>query len=99
MKTTIESHHFTADSKLTDFIEQKMEKLEKYSDQIQSSDVKLKLENTGQIKDKVVEVIMHIPGTTLFAKETDKTFETAVDQCVDALKRQIIKYKERLRAH
>lgn len=99
MKTTVESHHFTADGKLTDFIEQKMEKLEKYSDQIQSADVKLKLENAGQIKDKIVEVIMHIPGTTLFAKETDKTFETALDQCVDALKRQIIKYKERLRAH
>ena len=99
MKTTIESHHFTADGKLTAFIEKKVNKLEKYSDQIQSADVKLKLENTGQIRDKVVEVIIHIPGTTLFAKETDKTFETAVDQCVNVLKRQIIKYKERSRAH
>ncbi len=99
MKTIIESHHFTADGKLTDFIAKKMDKLDKYSDQIQSADVKLKLENTGQIRDKVVEVIMHIPGTTLFAKATDKTFETSVDQCVDVLKRQIIKYKERSRAH
>lgn len=99
MQITTESHHFTADNKLVEFIENKLNKLEKYNSRIVSADVKLRLENTGQIQDKVVEVILHVPGTTLFAKETDKTFEAATDNCVDVLKRQIIKHKDRQRAH
>lgn len=95
MNINTQSIHFTADQKLLDFLEEKLTKLSQFSDRIVSVDVKLKLEKTGQIQDKIVEVILNIPGTTLFAKETNKTFETSIDGCVDALRRQILKYKER----
>ncbi|MFM9946949.1 MAG: HPF/RaiA family ribosome-associated protein [Saprospiraceae bacterium] len=36
-----------------------------------------------------------VPGDTIIAKESSKTFEASIDQAIDALKRQLIKYKEK----
>jgi putative sigma-54 modulation protein len=98
MRVETQSIHFDADAKLVDFINQKVGKLETYFDRIISADVMLKLENSGQVRDKVAEIILKVPGDVLVAKETDKSFEASIDSCVDALRRQLIKYKERTRA-
>lgn len=58
----------------------------------------LKLENSGQVRDKIVEVRLSVPGDVLFVKESSKTFEAAVDEAADALKRLLIKHKEKIRA-
>ncbi len=97
MKVHTQSLHFSADSKLIQFIEEKLAKLEVFFDRIIEATVTLKLENTGQIKDKIVEVRLAIPGSVLFVKETNKSFEASVDSAASALKRQLIKYKERIR--
>ncbi len=94
MKVHTQSVHFSADAKLVSFIEKKMSKLEQFFDQIISANVTLKLENSGQIKDKVAEVRLNIPGTVLYVKETSKTFEAAIDNAIAALKRQVVKHKE-----
>lgn len=98
MKVHTEAVHFTADNKLIEFIEKKLSKLDQYFDRIQEARVSLKLENSGQIKDKKVEVRLSVPGDTLVAKDSGKTFEAATDQAAKALKRQLIRYKERMRA-
>ncbi|MFT5832822.1 MAG: putative sigma-54 modulation protein [Cognaticolwellia sp.] len=98
MKVQTQSIHFDADVKLTDFIEQRLEKLERFYDQIIMADVMLKLENSGQVRDKVAEIKLKVPGSVLIAKETDKSFEAAIDSSVEALRRQLIKHKERLRS-
>ena len=98
MKVHTQSVHFSADSKLLAFIERKLSKLDQFFDRIVSAQVTLKLENSGQIKDKIAEVRLEIPGSVLFVKETNKSFEASIDSATDALKRQLIKYKERLRA-
>lgn len=99
MKIRVESVHFTADADLIEFIEKKLSKLEQFYDQILDVSVFLKLENSGQVRDKVFEARVHVPGDTLFVKEVDKTFESAADSATDTLKRQIIKHKELQRAH
>lgn len=98
MKIQTQSIHFDADVKLTDFIEQKLGKLERFYDQIIMADVMLRLENNGQVRDKVAEIKLKVPGSVLIAKETEKSFEAAVDASVEALRRQIIKHKERVRS-
>ena len=98
MKVHTQAVHFSADSKLLHFIEKKLKKLEQIFDRIIEASVTLKLENTGKIKDKIVEIKLAIPGNTLFVKETSKTFEASVDDALNALKRQLIKYKDRLRS-
>jgi len=97
MKVHTQAVHFSADSKLLQFIERKLKKLEQFFDRIIEASVILKLENTGKIKDKIVEIKLAIPGNTLFVKESSKTFEASVDDALNALRRQLIKYKSRLR--
>jgi len=99
MRVNTESLHFSADEKLLIYIQQRIEKLTQFFDKIIDANVTLKLENSGQVKEKVVEVKINVPGDVLFIKETNKSFEHAIDKAVDSLKRQLIKYKERLRNH
>lgn len=89
---------FKADSKLIEFINAKLAKLEQLFDRIIDARVVLKLENTGQVKDKVAEVRIHLPGQTLIAKDAKKTFEASIDAIIDSLKRQIRRYKTKLQA-
>lgn len=97
MKVHTESVQFKADQKLVDFINKKVGKLDQFFDRIINVDVKLKLENSGKVKDKVAEVRIDVPGQSLFVKEVNKTFEQSIADAVDALKRQLTKYKEKLR--
>jgi putative sigma-54 modulation protein len=98
MTIRIESIHFTADQKLVDFIERKLAKLDQYHDKIIDAHVILKLENSGQVKDKVVEVKLDVPGDLIVAKVINKSFEAATDEVVDVLKRLVIKNKEKVRS-
>ncbi len=98
MKIKTQAVHFTADQKLVDFIDTKLSKLDQFYDRIISAEVTLKLENSGQVKDKIADVIINVPGGTLITKETQKTFEAAIDLAVDSLKRQIIRHKEKTSA-
>ena len=98
MKLHIQSLHFTADKKLVNFIQTKLTKLGKYFDQILDVDVIMRLENSGQIKDKIVELKIKIPGSVVFVKESSSKFENATEGAYLNARRQLIKYKERRRA-
>lgn len=94
MKVEIQTLHFNADSKLLDFINKKVNKLETFYDKIIGSDVILSLEQLNtQVKDKVVIIKTQIPGTILIAKEKSKKFEEAVDLATESIKRQMEKIK------
>ena len=95
MKVHTQSLHFSADKNLIMFIEKKLGKLTQLFDRIIDADVILKLENSGQIKDKVAEVKITLPGSVLYVKESNKSFEASIDSATSTLKRQLIKYKER----
>ena len=95
IKTT--SIHFDADQKLLEFIDKKVGKLSQYFDRIINANVYLKLENSGQVRGKIVELKVNVPGDTLMASERSTTFESATDGAVDNLKRQIMRYKERFK--
>lgn len=97
MKIRVQSIHFTADSKLLDFIQRKVDKLDQFFDQIISGEVYLKLENTDDEENKITEIKLMIPGNDLFAKEQCKTFEEATDKAIESLRRQLDKHKEKLR--
>ena len=99
MNIRTESIHFTADQKLLDLIEKKVQKLYVIYDRIIEVHVILKLENSGQVKDKIAEIKLSVPGDVLIAKDVKKTFEAAVDGATNHLKRQIKKHKERQRSY
>ena len=97
MKLSIQSIHFTADTKLLDYVQKKCDKLDHFYDRITDGDVFLKLVE-GK-KNKSVEIKMRVPGETLVAHEAGTTFEEATDLCVDKLKTQLIRYKEKQRSY
>jgi putative sigma-54 modulation protein len=95
MKVVTHAVHFDADQKLIDFIEKKLAKLQVFFDRIIDVDVFLKLENSGQVKDKIAEIKLNVPGAVLIVKEIAQSFEAAIDEAIDTLKRQLVKHKER----
>ncbi|MFO8054852.1 MAG: ribosome-associated translation inhibitor RaiA [Bacteroidales bacterium] len=96
MKVHINSVHFRSDSKLEDFITEKVNKLEQYFDGILSAEVILKMENGNGKENKTAEIMVKVPGDDLFAKKQSSTFEESTDQAVSALRRQLVKYKEKI---
>ena len=97
MTTKIQSVHFNADSKLLDFIEERVEKLGHFYDGILTSDVTLRLDKSDNAENKIAEIKLHISGNDLFAKRQCKSFEEAIDNSIDALKIQVKRHKERIK--
>ncbi|MBL0014168.1 MAG: ribosome-associated translation inhibitor RaiA [Flavobacterium sp.] len=99
MKVNVHAVNFAIDRKLVDFIQERMEKLEKYYDKIVSFDVFLKVEKTSDKENKIVEVKVHVPGDDLMVKKQCKTFEEAVELSAESLERLLVKRKEKIRTH
>jgi len=97
MNITINSLHFKADKKLETFIKEKVTKLGGLYDGILQGDISLKVENTDKPANKITEIRLTVPGIELYAKKQCETFEEATDMAVDALKKQILKHKEKIR--
>lgn len=97
MKINISSLHFKTDKKLDDFIKEKVEKLSTFYDGIISADITLKAENSENIENKLVDIRLAIKGNDLFAKKESASFEDAIDDVVEALRKQLIKHKEKVK--
>jgi putative sigma-54 modulation protein len=95
MEIKVNSVHFKADQKLIDFINEKVTKLQLLYDNIISSEVYLKLEPNAD-DNKIAEVKILMPGKEIFARKQCKTFEEAADLAVEALRKQVGKYKEKV---
>ena len=96
MKLEFQSIHFNADSKLIDFIQKRVDKLEMYYDRLVDGEVFLRLNNEG-VENKTVEIKLNVPGTQLFATEKARSFEAATGQATDALAMQLKKFKTRVK--
>ena len=98
MNINVNAVHFTADQKLVDFSVKKVGKLDTYFDGIISAEVLLKVMKPEASNNKVAEVKLSIPSNDyLFAKKQADSFEEAIDLVVDALRKQLSKFKEKLK--
>lgn len=97
MEIRIKSIHFDATEKLQEFINKKVEKLQKSYEDIQKVEVQLKVEKPAAALNKTTSLTVTAPGNTLFVEKTCDTFEEGVDLCLDAMKAQLTKFKEKQR--
>ena len=97
MEIKIQSIHFDTTEKLQASINKKAEKLEKSYEDIQKVEVQLKVEKPATALNKTTSLSVTVPGTTLFVEKTCDTFEEGVDLCLDAMKVQLTKHKEKQR--
>lgn len=99
MRLQIQAVRFTADERLLTFIQQKLNKLETFYDNITSGDVFLKLDKSesNKVHKKLVDVKLYVPGGSVFVSEKGTTFEEATDLAIDTLKMRIKKFKTKKR--
>ena len=99
MKVDVHAVNFNVDKKLVDFVQERMVKLEKYYDKVVSSDVYLKVENTSDKENKIVEMKIIVPGDDFLVKKQCKTFEEAVELAAESIERLLVKRKEKIKTH
>jgi putative sigma-54 modulation protein len=96
MNVNIETVHFTADAKLIDHINKKVQKLATFHERIIRTDVFLKLDNVAHtIKDKIAEIRIYVPRHSFFVKSTSKSFQESFDNALDSVVNQLKKRKEK----
>ena len=96
MNVNIQTVHFDADARLLEFVSRKIEKLNTFHDGITKVDIYLKLDNVvHSIKDKIVEINVHVPKHDFFVKASSKSFEESFDSALESLINQIKKQKEK----
>lgn len=98
MKVNLNTVHMDSSASLRNYVEERVNKLDKFMDNIVSADVTLKEINEG-VNTVEGEISLHVPGDTLFASSRGENNGKVLAECTDALKRQIKKYKEKLSAH
>ncbi|MEY2793413.1 MAG: hypothetical protein RJA76_1405 [Bacteroidota bacterium] len=97
MKVQVHAIHFSADRKLIEVIQEKLNKLDTFYDRITGGDVFLKIEQgEGKIKSKMLEIKIAVPGAVLFVKEKARSFEEALDLALNAIAEQIKRFKEKI---
>ncbi len=93
MEIRVQSLKFNADRKLLDYIEKKVSKLEKFDDAV--TDVEVVLSLLESPDNKSVKIQAHVPGISPVIERSAKTFEEALNDCVDAMKEKLTRNRER----
>lgn len=93
---------FNVSDNLQALIDEKVGKLGTYYERIQSTEVFLKDQenrSNNAPKGETVEIRMYVPGHTLYADASADTYEKALADAADKMRRQIIKHKELIKNH
>ncbi len=92
MQIRISGHHVEVTEALRTYAEDKFKKLERHSDQVQSIEIILSVDNLSQ----QAEAKIHLKNTDLFAKAQHEDMYAAIDSLLDKLNRQLISHKEKV---
>lgn len=96
MNVNIQTVRFDADSRLIEYVNRKLEKLNTFHDRIIRVSVFLKLDNVvHNIKDKIAEIRIHVPKQEFFVKSTSKSFQESFDEAFDSIINQIKRKKQK----
>jgi len=95
MQINLSGHHVDITTPLREYVNSKMERLERHFDHVTDIHVVLGVE---KLRHKA-EATMHISGGTIFAESVEENMYAAIDALVDKLDRQLKKHKEKITDH
>ncbi len=95
MQLNVTGHHIDITDSLQNYVEDKMERLERHFDNVTNAHVILSVE---KLRHKA-EATIHISGADVYADSEEEDMYAAIDSLVDKLDRQIKKHKEKLTDH
>jgi putative sigma-54 modulation protein len=98
MKILVQNVGLTPRQELLDLIDEKLGKLDRFSDRILEARVTLRVEKAEAPSNKTMEVKLVIPGDDIFVKKTGESFEEVVLKISDTLQREVKDWKEKQRA-
>lgn len=93
MDTIIQSLGFKAGEALESFIREKLDTVK--SDRIIRANVTLYLGSDGNPENKISEIKLEVPGNDMFVKKGSGHFETAITECVEVLKQQVNRERDK----
>tara|TARA_B000000609_G_C24127340_1_gene323241 strand:- start:106 stop:399 length:294 start_codon:yes stop_codon:yes gene_type:complete len=96
MNLQIQAIHFNVGNELKELIKKTLNKLLLVDANIISAKVLLKLSKPSSYKNKIVEIILLSKKSKYFAKKQSNSFEESSDLVIQALRKQIIKQKNKL---
>ena len=99
MKVSVHAVNFDVDKKLVSYVQNRLDKLEKFNGKVVDSDVFFKVVNTSDKENKVAEIKINVPGDEFIVKKQCKTFEEAVELAAESMERLLMKRKQKVRAH
>ena len=95
MQINISGHHVEVTQAMKDYVQSKVEKLERHFDNITNVQVTLTVEKLVQ----KAEATLHASGAELHANADDDNMYAAIDGLTDKLDRQLLKHKEKMTNH
>ena len=95
MQINITGHHVEVTPALRAYTTEKMQKIARHFDQVNSISVILNVEKLQH----QAEATVNAAGRTIFAAETAMDMYASIDKLVDKLDRQVRRYKDRLTDH
>ena len=95
MQINLTGHHVELTPPLREYVNSKMERLERHFDHVTDIHVVLSVE---KLRHKA-EATLHVSGGTLFADAVQEDMYAAIDSLTDKLDRQVKKHKEKLTDH
>jgi len=95
MQINLTGNHVELTDPLRNYVNSKLERLERHFDMVQNIHVVLSVE---KLRHKA-EATLHISGGNLFADSVEEDMYAAIDALVDKLERQVKKQKEKLTDH
>lgn len=92
--------HVKASTRLEEVIAEKINKLKVRFDFLISADVYFKTENSSATDEgRICEIKLSLPGPLVFASANEENFEMAISKCVNDVKSQLQKRKEKMSTH
>jgi putative sigma-54 modulation protein len=95
MNLTVTGHHMTVTPSLRGYVQSKLERVKRHFDHVIDVNVVLSVEKLRQ----KAEVTVHVRGKDIFVEAEDEDLYAALDLLVDKLDRQILRHKDKARAH
>ena len=95
MEVKINAVNFKADEKLTDFVTEKVSKLERHASGLLGAEVTLSVDKPESSNNKIADIRIVVKGNDLYASKQADSFEEAVMLSIDALKSQVCKFKDK----
>ena len=95
MQLNLTGHHVDLTTPMRDYVNSKMERLERHFDHVTDIHVVLSVEKQRH----KAEATMNVSGGKLFADSVQGDMYAAIDSLVDKLDRQVKKHKEKLTDH